>query len=536
MHRISRLRIRRQARGPRALAPLDASRLGWALVGLMTAAIVLAHSSSAEASPARYIYEQCDSALPSGGVAGIRFLSNPVPSFQAEDTCAEPGGAISTYEAKASSELSYWEIPGAMPPGGETESITITASICTAGQNVLAFAYRPEWSDSCQSEVRTFKEAQSHPFDYYVWLGCNPPYGPCAAGPSIRAHYFATTEVDPIPPTITEFTGTLFAGGVIRGHQTVRAGGHDRGGGVANISLAVNGLPAAQPKTSNCQVAQVENPSVVGTVAAAVSPCPENAVASWTLDTGAYPFHTGRNSVQVCVSDFATLGDPNTACSPPRTVTVDNSCPESRVAGGQTLSAQFEKSGSVRETTEYGRSATVTGRLSNRAGDPVADATICVKSQTVGVGGTSVATVDTNDQGRFSYEVPSGPNRELAVGYRSNAFQLIRNLRLNSHAQPILSASPRLLANHRRVHFRGRLPGPRAAGRVVILQANVVGSNRWITFRKATSGKKGRFRASYQFVSTTRRTVYRFRAELPVQAGYPWLAGNSRPVRVVVTP
>jgi hypothetical protein len=532
----SRSRIRRAVMRRLTHGPVLTPRLAWIAVGLALTTACFVYAATAEASPARYIYEQCDSALPGGGTTGVRFLSNPLSSFQSEDTCAEPGGALGISQTKTSSELSYWEVPGAVPPGGEAESITITAAVCPAGQNPLVFAYRPEWSNSCHDEVRTFKEDLKQPFDYYVWLGCNPPYGPCAAGPWVRAHYFATTEVDPVAPTITELAGTLLAGGVIRGRQTLRAAGHDRGGGVSDVAVQVNGVPAAPPTTANCQVVHVENPSVAGTVATTVSPCPEDLVANWTLDTGAYPFHAGENTVQACVSDFATLGDPNTTCSPPHTITVDDSCTESPVAGGQILSARFKKSGSATETVRFGKSATVIGRLANGAGEPIADATLCVKSQMSGVEGTAEGTVGTNAEGRFSYKVAEGPNREIVVGYRSDAFQVTRNLRFLSHTRPSLVASPRRLADHQRVHFRGRLPGPRAAARVVILQANVLGSKRWITFRRATSGAKGRFRATYQFTSTTQRTVYRFRAEVPVQAGYPWLAGSDRPVRVVVTP
>jgi hypothetical protein len=71
---------------------------------------------------------------------------------------------------------------------------------------------------------------------------------------------------------------------------------------------------------------------------------------------------------------------------------------------------------------------------------------------------------------------------------------------------------------------------------VVVLQANVLGSKRWITFRKATSGHKGVFKANYRFTSTTRATSYRFRAVVPTQAGYPWAQGHSKPLVVRVAP
>ncbi len=69
----------------------------------------------------------------------------------------------------------------------------------------------------------------------------------------------------------------------------------------------------------------------------------------------------------------------------------------------------------------------------------------------------------------------------------------------------------------------------------MIVQANVVGSKRWITFRKATTDGKGDFNATYRFKKTTRRTAYRFRAVVPTQDSYPWLGGASAPAKVVVS-
>jgi hypothetical protein len=69
---------------------------------------------------------------------------------------------------------------------------------------------------------------------------------------------------------------------------------------------------------------------------------------------------------------------------------------------------------------------------------------------------------------------------------------------------------------------------------VIVLQANVVGSSRWVTFRRATTDREGLFSAAYRFNSTTRTTGYRFRAVVPSQDGYPWVQGHSKPVRVRV--
>ena len=232
----------------------------------------------------------------------------------------------------------------------------------------------------------------------------------CQPGAWIFAHYFATIEVDPVPPTLKGLEGSLLAGGVIRGHGTLSTEAHDEGGGISSVFVNVNGLPAAQPNVSNCDVGQADNPSVQGTVAAAITPCPTKVNASWTLSTESYPFHNGSNSVQVCTSDFATLGEPNTTCLPAKTVNVDDSCAESSVGGGEVLSAQFAESNAETVTVPYGKGAEVTGQLADNAGDPVAGATLCVKMQTQGVEPSAlpVGTVKTDANGNYAYKVPAG--------------------------------------------------------------------------------------------------------------------------------
>jgi hypothetical protein len=164
----------------------------------------------------------------------------------------------------------------------------------------------------------------------------------------------------------------------------------------------------------------------------------------------------------------------------------------------------------------------------------VPGATICVQSQTEGAALVPVATVSTDPNGRFAYGVSPGPNRQILIGYRHGSFELARTLKLSSSPRPTLRARPRKLRNGERVRLQGRLPEPRAAGRVVVLQAGVPGRHRWITFRKATTGPRGRFKAKYHFTSTTRRITYRFRALVPRQSGYPWIQGTSRPAKVTV--
>jgi hypothetical protein len=361
----------------------------------------------------------------------------------------------------------------------------------------------------------------------------------CHAGPWVLGHYFATTVVDPSAPTLGEPDGSMLSGGVKRGRQAIDIEAEDIGGGLSSFSVSVNGLEAAPPKQLACNTAVAHNLSVIGTVAASSAPCPTKGEANWTIDSGAYPFRDGANSVRVCASDFATMSDPNTTCTPPRAVQVDNSCSESAVPGGEVLSAQFESSNAEQVTVGYGRPAVVTGRLANNAGDAIRGAKLCVKMATLEVDhrAANVGAVATDAEGRYRYEVPPGPNREVIVGYRHDSSQVARDVRYYAHAGPSLQVSSPRVSNGDRVRFWGELPGPSNVGRVVVLQAGTVGSKRWITFRKATTkAPRGVFRAGYHFTHTTRRTKYRFRAVVPRQAGYPWVAGQSEPVGVLVRP
>lgn len=494
-------------------------------------------ASGAHASPARYVFEKCDSALPGGGDAGVRYSQNPGVPFSAANTCERPGGSLGiSQNGFVWGTYAFWTVPIGAPPGGEVESLRISGAACSQATGTKSFVFQQGFPVNCGPEQQRFFQSQVN-FGAWIYLGCdgNHPEG-CQAGPFVYAHYFAATEVDPVAPTLTGLHGSLLADGVIRGHQTLGVDAEDEGGGLSNVTVSVNGLPAVQPKVLNCNLAETSNSSVHGTVAAAVTPCPTKTSADWTLDTQSYPFHDGDNTVTVCAADFATLSDSNLGCAPRQKVSVDNSCTPSEVAGGEVLSAQFSGSGAEEITVPYSRGAEVTGRLANNAGDPIRGATLCVKARTLGVDPelAAVATVKTDSGGRYSYRVPPGPNRELLIGYRHDSSQVARGVRFYSHTRPTLRLRPQTVRNGRWIRLWGALPGPRAGGRVVVLQASALHSRRWLTFRRATANRHGRFHSRYRFNATTRSTTYRIRALVPRQAGYPWQEGHSNPVRVLV--
>ena len=87
------------------------------------------------------------------------------------------------------------------------------------------------------------------------------------------------------------------------------------------------------------------------------------------------------------------------------------------------------------------------------------------------------------------------------------------------------------IRNGSTVRFRGRIPGPRAADRVVALQVRF--PKKWRTFKIPRTNVLGRFKAAYHFVgSSTFR--YTFRAVVKRQRGYPYEPGRSIRRRVLV--
>ena len=508
-----------------------------AVLGISAVAPTLAH-----AQPARFTWEMCDSALPGGGVPSFEFHNANNAAYTPFQSCAQPGGAIGITETGQVTTTPSWiEVAVPATPGGfvEAETVSAFASNLQPG-NEASHVYTDGWppnngGDTARLfQIRTAPGFLSSGGTFSVVMTCSA--SPCNPGGTIAANYIAVTEVDPTAPRVSGLEGTLLSGETLRGHQTLAGLASDVGGGLSKVWVAVNGTPAGEPLQGACGLAQVKNPSYTGTAALSPSPCPARLAPSWTLDTAAYPFQNGDNTVQVCASDFATVGEPNTTCSPAQTVEVNNTCTESAVAGGKVLNADFSGSNAEAVTVPFNHPAEVTGQLADTAGDPIAGATICVESQTQGEEGEPqlVATASTDSSGQFSYEVPPGPNRRLLIGYRHDSFQVAKTIDYHAHSKPTLRLRPSRIRNGGRIRIVGELPGPDAAGRVVVLQAANLHGRRWLTFRRATTGPRGYFASRYRFGRTRRTITYRVRAVVPPQSGYPYDAGHSKPARVKV--
>jgi hypothetical protein len=513
---------------------------------LMLMSGAMAASASAFVTPgARFVWESCDPALPGG---------NPPPgqppggglAISFFDTCAQQDGSIGIQQSgDLSSAFSFWLIEIGATPGGFVESETISGGTAALGPgNDHTFVYENGWPGPNLGETqRTFllrsaaEPGSANGGAFSISWNCDGNYAPgCGAGPTVWADHIAVTEVDPTPPELT-VEGPLLASGVVRGHQAISAAASDLGGGVSRIEALVNGLPAAAPTVGACAQAQVSNASVRGTVALSPTPCPPTLAASWSLDTGAPPFQQGANTVQACASDFATIGEANRTCSTPSTITVDDSCTESSVPGGQDLSADFAGNHKETRTVGYGKGAEVTGELSDDAGDAISGATICVEMQQQGSAAAPVpvGTATTDSQGHFDYAIRPGANRRVEIGYRHDSFQVARSVDLYTHTRPTIHISPGHVSNGDSIRISGKVPGGQlAARRVVVVKAGSLGSKKMYPFGETTTNGKGEWHIRYTFAKTTRKTIYKMEAFVPTQDDFPWEAGHSKAALVEV--
>jgi hypothetical protein len=527
-------------------SPIRKSKIAHAILALVAAVLATGVLAASSQAAAKFTYEMCDPAIPGGNPIEYSFIVNNNVAYQPVDSCASPGGWAGIDQVGTVQENpAIMETGVPHTPSGYVELTTMTGFALNFHGNI-GHIDEESWPVIGASEKpRTFVDATEPPSalaealgggaGFNIVIGCSAV---CEAGAEIGVRDIAALEVDTTPPRVRTVEGPLVGGGVLRGHQEIHAEATDVGGGLTSLELKVDGTTVSGTATGSCAVTKVENLSYKGIAADSPSPCPPSLSGTWDVDTSAAPFQNGSNTVQVCASDFATQGSPNTTCSPPQTVEVNNTCTESSVAGGADLSAGFGDGGSDELTVKYGKGAKVEGGLTDQAGDPIPGATICLESQSsesVGLPST-VATATTDSSGNFAVKVEPGANRQLLVGYRHDSFQVAKKLSLGTRVRPTLKVDTHVIKGGRRLKITGKLPKPSPAGRVLVLQGASAHGHDWLTFRKVTTGPKGGFRATYRFTRTSSPTIYRIRALAPRQAGYDYEPGASKPARIKVRP
>lgn len=191
----------------------------------------------------------------------------------------------------------------------------------------------------------------------------------------------------------------------------------------------------------------------------------------------------------------------------------------------------------------FGRKVQIGGRLVNASGHPLAGAKVRVYSQVAdddkdgGDDEKLEATITTDPGGQFVYKVEARSSREFRFAYDGTATILPTGdeVELLVTATSTLSVKPNHVLNGEAVWFSGRVRGRPLPeeGKLVELQV-WFGPGEWQTFRTVKTEDDGSWRIHYPFNRTCGKVVFKFKAFLPAEEGFPLKPGYSREVTVRV--
>lgn len=337
---------------------------------------------------------------------------------------------------------------------------------------------------------------------------------------------------DPFPPVLAgPPSGSLLSGRPLSGVQSAKVSATDRGGGVYQATVVVDGGEVARtvldPNGGLCHAPFVSR-----------TPCKTHATGAVAVDTTR--LSDGLHSLRLTVTD--ATGTNSTSYGPVWIRTANGACnptplsASTRLSGG--LVAHTGAKPATRITASYGQPPIIAGTLTGVGGAPIAGATVCVETQNdnVGAGLQPAGLVTTNASGGFSFQLPAGPSRRVVLVRHGPDGAALATLRLQVHASVSLRGSPRALHNRQVLKLRGALvygPVP-STGVLVELQAPR-GRHRWQTFATTMTRPDGQFSYNYRFTRTTGVRRYSLRARVAAQDNYPYLTGTSRAVKVRVS-
>lgn len=219
----------------------------------------------------------------------------------------------------------------------------------------------------------------------------------------------------------------------------------------------------------------------------------------------------------------------------PATAPLAYSCVRSDAGDGTSLTSELGGAGGSSAVLRQGQGVGLTGRLASPAGHGVANAALCVFGRIESERDAEfLGLALTDSAGHYSFSVPAGPSRELAVAYRDGHREVTATARVWTRVKPHFTARRKTVRNKGLAHFKVQLPGPNNGDVVVVFQ--VERGDGWLAFRRVKTDEGGSAQAVYRFTRTDRATLYRMRAQVRTQSGYSYLAGTSRILRLVVLP
>lgn len=209
-------------------------------------------------------------------------------------------------------------------------------------------------------------------------------------------------------------------------------------------------------------------------------------------------------------------------------------CMRSRVGGGNALTSGLGADSAGEEIVKQGDGSTLRGRVAAGT-DGVSGAALCVFSRVVTSQAREfVGFAMSGPDGSYQFPIPAGASRELTVIYRSGAREVASRATIHTKVRPFFKVRRKVVYNKTFAKFTGSIPGPDNDRVVIVLQ--VRRGKGWLAFRRYRTRGDGKFTVGYRFNRTTVPTKYVMRAQVRTQAGYPYLQGNSKRLKLIVRP
>ncbi len=540
----------------------------------ITAAMAVA---SASALAGEYDVYSCRT--PSGASAPVDGWSGSEAGAEsfAEDTCAQPGGAlIAALRAKtprtANADVATWAFDA---PTGETiAGATLWragdadggAAVDASYEFWLAGPTETEPFDECSalsgcppeigaigqpmsSANRVVEPSTNLGSHLYVRVSCGGVSGYNCPDDSGDANDYAAvvylyaadlTLEQSSGPSVSDVSGELTSAPTVSGTSDVAFSASDPGSGVYEAVFSVDGQ-VVQSTVVDENGGRCRNVGQTTDGLAAflyVQPCAASVSADVGFDTTAVA--NGEHHLVVTVTDAAG----NAATVLDRNVTIDNPLAPGGPNGTNAspraaLAVAWTATRGEHLASGYGHAETIVGRLMSADGAPIGAAQVNVLSTPdyAGARTAAMAGVRTDADGRFALRLPpGGSSRTLRFEYSDDVDSppvVTKTLTLSVRAGVSLDIVPRTASVGSSIRFSGRLRGgpiPKG-GKLLVLEARSPGGG-WLEFDVIRSDARGRYHARYRF-KFPGPADYQFRVLCEAEADYPFATGSSNVVGVI---
>jgi hypothetical protein len=228
------------------------------------------------------------------------------------------------------------------------------------------------------------------------------------------------------------------------------------------------------------------------------------------------------------------LSDAEGNVGAPARVPLTYSCVRSQASGGTGLMSGLGQQGAGRQVVQEGDGSTLHGALKAHSAG-LSGAPLCIFSRVITDENREFMGIAlTGSGGSFRFPVSPGASRQLTALYRSDHRELASYSTVETVVHPTLRAENHVVYNKRFARFKGRIPGPDNDRVVIVLQVRQ--GHGWLAFRRYRTRANGRYTLAYRFRRTYWPTRYIMRAQVRQTVGYPYLQGNSRPLKLLVLP